>query len=230
MKTIILCLALCFSSNVLAKKTSTTLQIIFDTSGVLIDVKQAEKYKLLILTHLKQLTRKRELAHAHIDVISSSIGRTVWSGTPSDLKQKPARALALVNAIKAKSENCNNLSGSFAEVKSNLKSLQRQGFTKAHVIMFSSLIDTPRPCNETTSITLPQTPPLQGNINVSLTSSNIVRGISFYWVSPHQKNVWEEFIEPSFKWAASKNIPMRFMDIERSKFSLERGLKLEVSK
>ena len=220
----------CSCANAFARGSSTTLQIIMDDSGVLVDSENADKYKLVLLGHLKMLTRKREFATAHIDVISTSIGRTIWSGTPSDLKRKPARALALVEGIKTKLESCNNLPASFAELKSNLTALERQSFTKAHVMVFSSLIHTPRPCDKTTKIVLPQVPPMKGNINAALASSEIVRSINFYWVSPHQKSVWEEFLKPTFMWAFQGNVNMTFKDIERSKFSLEKGLELEVPK
>ncbi|MBL3588674.1 MAG: hypothetical protein JMN24_02630 [gamma proteobacterium endosymbiont of Lamellibrachia anaximandri] len=222
--------ALCFSSMAFAKGTSTTIQIIMDDSGVLIEPATAYEYRITLLGHMKQLTRKRELANAHIDVISTSLGRTIWSGTPSDLKRKPERALKLVESIKANPSNCNNLPGSFVELESNLTSLKRRKFNTAHVVVFSSLIHTPRPCTTNTSIVLPQMPPAQGNINSTLSSSSMVRSLNFYWVSPHQKRVWEEFLKPTFDWALMKGVNMTFMDIERSKFSLEKGLELEVSK
>lgn len=226
----IILLALGFVPSVYAKGTTTTIQIIMDDSGVLIDAKVADQYKLALLGHLKQFTRKREFARAHIDVISTSLGRTIWSGTPSDLKRKPVRALALVESIKSKTENCNNLPSAFTEVQSNISALERRGYKRSFVIVFSSLIHTPRPCDETTSIVLPQEPPVEGNINGALASSEIVRSISFYWVSPHQKRVWEEFLKPVFDWAMLRGISMNLMDIERSKFSLQHGLELEVSK
>ncbi len=133
----ILILVFCFASTATAKGTNTTIQVIMDDSGVLISPAEADQYKMQLLSHLKKLTRKRQYSRAHIDVISSSIGRTVWSGTPSDLKRKPARALALVNAIKSVPENCNNLAGSFNELASNLRALKRQGFTKAYILVFS---------------------------------------------------------------------------------------------
>lgn len=220
----------CISNSAFATGTTTTIQIIMDDSGVLIEPSEAEQYKMQLLSHLKQLVRKREFSRAHIDVISTSIGRTIWSGTPSDLKRKPVRALALVNSIKSVPENCNNLVGAFNELASNLRALKRQGISKAHVIMFSSLIDTPRPCDKTTSITLPQLPPVKGNINKALTSFDGTRSISFYWVSPHQINIWESYLKPTFDWALINNTSIIIKDIERSKFSLRSGLNLEASK
>ena len=227
---IVLFILICFSNSAFARGTTTTIQIIMDDSGVLINPAEAEQYKMQLLFKLKQLVRKRELSRAQIDVISTSIGRTIWSGTPSDLKRKPTRAQALIDAIKANPENCNNLVGAFNELASNLRALKRQGITNAHVILFSSLIDTPRPCSDTTSITLPQLPPVQGNINKALTSFDGTRSISFYWVSPHQINVWESYLKPTFDWALINNTSIIIKDIERSKFSLRSGLNLEASK
>lgn len=191
---IIITLAICLSSSVYARGSSTTIQIIMDDSGVLIDAESANQYKLLLLSHIKKLVRKRKFAKSHVDVISSSIGRTIWSGVPMDLKRKPARALALIEAIKTKPENCNNIPASFQELSSNLRALKRQGYKEAHVIVFSSLIHTPRPCDQTSQIILPQTPPQEGNINSSISSLAIVRSINFFWISPHQMRVWEEFL------------------------------------
>ncbi len=224
MKKYILVTSLCLSLNAHAQESNTTIQIISDDSGVLIEASEAQQYKLALLSHIKQLIRKREFANAHIDVISTSMGRTIWSGTPSDLKRKPERAANLVKSIKADPENCNNLPGAFIEMKSNLRSLIRNGYSKAYLIIFSSLIHTPRPCDQTTQVVLPQLPPMEGNINEVLTSFDIVQAIHFYWVSPHQTRVWDEFLHPSFDWASTHNVPMGLMDIERSKYSLQQGL------
>lgn len=116
--TIILIIFMFFASTAIARNTQTTIQIIMDDSGVLIEPSEADKYKMHMLVELKKLTRKRKFSRAHIDVISTSIGRTIWSGTPSDLKRKPVHALALVNSIKSVKENCNNLIGAFNELAS----------------------------------------------------------------------------------------------------------------
>ena len=227
---IVLFTIFCISASAFAKDTQTTIQIIMDDSGVLINPVEADQYKMQLLSHLKQLTRKRQFSRAHIDVINTSIGRTIWSGTPSDLKRKAKHTQSLVDSVKTNPANCNNLSGSFIELASNLRALKRQGFIKAHVIVFSSLIDTPRPCNEITSITLPQTPPVQGDINQALSSFKGMQSISFYWVSPHQMRVWEDFLAPTFKWAVANHISISITDIERSKFLLSKSLNLEPRK
>ncbi len=219
-------LSICFSASAFARGSSTTLQIIMDDSGVLVDAENAYKYKLVFLGQLKKLIKKNEYSKAQIDVISTSKGRTIWSDTVSNLKRKPERAQMLVDSLKAAPENCNNLSGAFSELESNLTALERRKYKTAHVIVFSSLIDTPRPCDKTTKVILPQTPPVKSNINAALSSSGLVRSINFYWVSPHQKRVWEEFLTPTFDWAMKSNVNMTFMDIERSKPSLANGLEL----
>jgi len=224
-KILIIASILCFTSGAHARGSTITLQIIMDDSGVLLDSEVGDKYKHeKLLPHIKLLVRRREFAHAHIDVISTSRARTIWSGSPLDLKRKPRRALNLVNSIKATPESCNNLPGAFDELTSNLKALKRQGFKSAHVIVFSSLIHTPRPCDATTEISLPQSPPVNGNINGALISSELVSSISFYWVAHLQKRIWEEFLEPTFNWASLNNVPMTLLDVERSKYSLQQGL------
>ncbi|MES9993994.1 MAG: hypothetical protein ABW098_18750 [Candidatus Thiodiazotropha sp.] len=227
-KILLLCLALSTASQALAaNRSETTIQLIMDDSGVLVEAETAYDYKLAILGSLKGLTRKREFAKAHIDVISTTLGRTVWSGTPGDLKRNKARSLALVESIKADPARCNNLSGAFIELKSNIAALERQDYKKIYVIVFSSLIHTPVPCAEDTQITLPQAPPLGGDINEALQSSSHIRSIRFYWVSPHQKRLWEEYLKPSFKSFSIYRRTFTLMDMERSKYEISQGLTLE---
>ncbi len=209
----------------------TAFQIIIDDSGVLQSSEDAQTYKMALLGHLKNFTRRRSLAQAPIDVISMSYGRTVWTGTPLDLKRKPERAQDLVQKIEAQKDNCSNLRGAFMELKSNYAALARQGYESVHTIVFGSLIHTPLPCKGLKAITLPQLPPMDSDINDALMSSPLVKSISFYWVSPHQKRVWEEHLVPSFNWAIAQDIPFTFLDEERSKYALTKRLQaLEVRK
>ena len=92
-----------------------------------------------------KLTRKRREATAHIDVISTSYGRTVWSGTPQDLKRRHEQQQELIDKIASDDKRCNNLPGAFDELKSNMAALERRGVHEVHALVFSSLIHTPRP-------------------------------------------------------------------------------------
>ncbi|MBK6895820.1 MAG: hypothetical protein IPH06_04440 [Alphaproteobacteria bacterium] len=192
------------------------LELIIDDSGVLLDAGSAQTSKMMLLAHLKALASKRAGAHARVNVISTSLGRTVWSGTPLELRRDPLRAQALVDAITADPARCNNLPGAFAELKSNLAQHEREGVHGVQVVIFSSLVDTPRPCSAITHITLPQMPPEDGDINGALLGSANLRSLAFFWVSPHQKRVWEEFLAPSFEELRARGIPVTFLDVERS--------------
>ncbi len=211
----LLTLMLMLSAPVLAQE-KIAIELIVDESGVLLDAGSAQTTKMMLLAHLKALATKRAGAHARVNVISTSLGRTVWSGTPLELRRDPIRAQALVDAIAADPARCNNLPGAFAELKSNLAQHEREGVHGVQVVVFSSLVDTPRPCSEVTHITLPQMPPAGGDINGALSGPANLRSVAFYWVSPHQKRVWEEFLEPSFEELRARGVPVTFLDVERS--------------
>lgn len=215
MKHLLLALLLFVNAPIFAQE-KIALELIVDDSGVLLDAASAQTTKMMLLAHVKALATKRAGAHARVNVISTSLGRTVWSGTPLELRRDPIRAQALVDAITADPARCNNLPGAFAELRSNLAQHEREGIRAVQVVVFSSLVDTPRPCSEITRITLPQMPPAEGDINGALSGSANLRSISFFWVSPHQKRVWEEFLAPSFDSLRARGVPVTFLDVERS--------------
>jgi hypothetical protein len=219
MKALILVLLLSVSAPVLAQER-VAIELLIDDSGVLLDPGEAQSYKLMLLAHLKALATKRTGANARIEVISTSLGRTVWSGTPLMVRRDPERAQALVAAVTSDPNRCNNLPGAFLELKSNLAQLERDGVSAVHVVVFSSLVDTPRPCGAVKTITLPQMPPADGDLNGTLEGASRIRSVSFFWVSPHQKRVWEEFLAPSFGALWQRGETVNFLDVERTKASL----------
>lgn len=227
MKALILIAGLLVCSGVYAAKpTEITVQLIIDDSGVLLEGPLAQTNKLKLLGHLKALLKKRSFSQARLEVISTSKGRTVWSGSLRDLKARAVRQKDLVEAIQAQKNRCNNLGGAFEELKANLQSLERQGVNTAYVIVFSSLIETPSPCHGLEQITLPQEPPVQAQINQALTASEIVKDLRFYWVSPHQLKLWQDYLSPSFAWANKRAVPMMMLDINRSAPALDHALNL----
>ena len=215
MKHLLLTLLLILSAPVLAQEI-IALELIIDDSGVLLDAGSAQTTKMMLLAHVKALATKRAGAHAKINVISTSLGRTVWSGTPLELRRDPLRAQALVDAITADPARCNNLPGAFAELRSNLAQHEREGVHGVQVVVFSSLVDTPRPCGDITRIPLPQMPPAEGDINGALSKPANLRSLAFFWVSPHQKRVWEDFLAPSFDSLRARGVAVTFLDVERS--------------
>lgn len=219
MKAILLALLVALSTPVLAEER-IAIELLIDDSGVLLDADAAQSHKLLLLSHLKALATKRAGANAKIEVISTSYGRTVWSGTPLAIRRDPVRAQELVDVITADPGRCNNLPGAFAELRSNLAQLGREGVSTVHIIVFSSLVHTPRPCDQVQGITLPQLPPTEGDIAGALTSSPHIRSVSFFWVSPHQRIVWEQFLSAAFATLRSGGARVSFLDVERSKSAL----------
>lgn len=219
MKAILLALLVALSTPTLAQER-IAIELLIDDSGVLLEADAAQSHKLLLLSHLKALATKRSGANAKVEVISTSYGRTVWSGTPLAIRRDPARAQELVDAVTADPGRCNNLPGAFAELRSNLAQLEREGVNAVHIIVFSSLVHTKRPCADLTTITLPQLPPAEGDIAGALTSAQNIRSVSFYWVSPHQRIVWEQFLSPAFTTLRSNGARVSFFDVERSKSAL----------
>jgi hypothetical protein len=219
MKALILCVFVALSAPALAQER-IAIELLIDESGVLLDPQEAHGYKMMLLAHLKALATKRTGANARIEVISTSLGRTVWSGTPLMVRRDPERAQALVNAVTSDPNRCNNLPGAFLELKSNLAQLERDGVSAVHVVIFSSLVHTPIPCEAIKTIALPQMPPADGDLNGTLEGASRVRSVSFFWVSPHQKRVWEEFLAPSFAALWQKGESVNFLDVERTKAAL----------
>ena len=222
MKTLALLLGLLAAGPVLAQER-IAVELVMDDSGVLLDAQEARPAAMMLLAHLKALATKRAGANATVEVISTSLGRTVWSGTPLSIRRDPARAQALVDAVTPDAQRCNNLPGAFLELKSNLAQLERERVKDVHVMIFSSLVDTPRPCNRLATITLPQMPPAEGGLNETLSGTPVIRSLSFFWVSPHQKRVWEEFLAPSFDHLRSAGARVTFLDVERTKSALRRS-------
>lgn len=200
------------------------IEVIIDDSGTLTEPEKAQAFKLQLFAHLQNLRKKRRYASARIEVISTAYGRSVWIGTPRDLKG--SRASTLVPKIEAHADYCNNLPGAFSELETSLADLEQRGYEEIWVIVFSSLIDTPRPCRDNMSIELPQLPPPLDFARI-LTQSPAVRKIAFYWVNPFQKRPWFETLEPVRGWAGARGTSFSLYDIENSIYELKNGL-LEV--
>ena len=192
-----------------------------DDSGVLTDAAEAEKYKLSMLGHLKALNNIRRFSQARIDVISTAYGRSMWIGSPRDLNSP--RAAELLDYIQPKLDQCNNLEGAFKALEANLEQLERQGYKEVYVLVFSSLIDTPRPCNGVVNLKLPQLPPPL-DLNAILTDRESLKAVNFFWVNPHQRAVWNEFLSPSIDHSSQNGIPFGLFDIENTRFELEVGI------
>ncbi len=216
----LLTVILLFCAAPVVAQDKLAIELVIDDSGVLLEPAEAQSYKLMLLAHVKALAVKRAGAYARVNVISTSLGRTVWSGTSLSLRRDPLRAQALVDSITADPARCNNLPGAFAELAGNLAQHEREGVSSVQVVIFSSLVDTPRPCGELTHITLPQMPPADGDTNGALMRSALIRSVAFLWVSPHQKRVWEEFLAPAFAQLRALGATVSFLDTERTKAGL----------
>ena len=198
------------------------IQLVFDDSGVLMEADRAKEQKIRVLGHLLSMTRARRYAEARIDLISTSEGRSVWIGGPSDLKGG-SQTDRLLGLLEAHPDRCNNLPAAFAELETNIRQLEQQGYEEVVVIVLSSLIDTPAPCGDAMQITLPQLPPETG-INRVLMSSDLVKAVSFYWVDHNQRRVWLEFLQPTSDWLGEHGGKFGLFDVENTVYELDARL------
>jgi predicted peroxiredoxin len=193
----IFCLGI-FPGDASALRSPTkSIQVLMGDSGTMANKEEAEKVKMLLLQRIKELSKTRGFRNALLEFISLSSGRTIWVGTPSIMTGEDAEKL--VNAIKMKPGRCNKLTRGFDALKSNLENLDHQKrMREVWIIVFSSLIDTPEPC-EKTKITLPQVAPVY-DFTESLTASGKVKSVSFYWVKEEQFKVWSSALKPMVDW------------------------------
>ncbi|MEW8417751.1 MAG: hypothetical protein AB2669_11875 [Candidatus Thiodiazotropha endolucinida] len=205
----------------LADRPKVAIQLLIDDSGTLTDPETAEQYKQQVFHLMNQYKKVRRFSRSQISVISTAYGRTKWIGNLSDLKSN--RAHELLKVIKAAPDRCNNLTGAFKELRTNLRHLTIEGYKEVHIYVFSSLIHTPVPCTGA-EITLPQPPPLSAGVNKILTSSESISSVTFYWINPHQKRVWLDYLEPTINWLKAKNGRFNFLDISNSIYRLQKGL------
>jgi len=214
------------ATDVKAQESKVGIQLIIDESGVISDPEEAGIFKMRLLAQLKSLLRKRDYATARLDVISTSMGRTLWVGELAELKDIE-RAEELIEVIETKPNHCNNLGAAFRELDYNLAQRTAEGYDKVYVLVFSSLINTPRDCGSNVTIKLPQPPP-KTDIASILTAHDQIEQVSFYWVNPHQKFVWLEKLDPAVKWLQSSAKKFEFHDIEASRYALKKGSIIEV--
>lgn len=187
-----------FSGTASALRSPTkSIQVLMGDSGTMANKEEAEKVKMLLIQRIKELHKTRGFRNALLEFISLSSGRTLWVGTPSMMTGEEAQKL--VNAIKVKPGRCNKLTRGFDALKSNLENLDHQKrMREIWVIVFSSLIDTPEPCGKS-KIDLPQVAPVY-DFTGSLTASEKVKSVSFYWVKGEQIKVWSSALQAMVDW------------------------------
>ena len=217
--------ALCFSLSACSTQNATADKSAFilvnDDSGVLSEPERASQLKLLMLAQLKDLHTKRKFATAKLQIVSTSFGRSVWVGSVDDLKSE--RAEDVIQKIESNASYCNRLGESFSAVQTSVAQLEQQGYTDIHVYYFSSLISTPMGCTNDVKITLPQLP-VPVDFTGTLTASNSVSSIGFYYVNPHQLRTYREVLAPVAAWANANGKDFAMYEMEDTEFHLRRGL------
>jgi len=215
------CLSLVACDTQTEPQKKTGFIIANDDSGVLSEPDRARDLKLTMLAQLKDLRTKRNYAKAKLKVISSSFGRSVFVGSIEDLSSN--RAENIVSKMESNSTYCNRLPETFESVRSSIKQLEQQGYEDIYVYFFSSLISTPSVCVDKQRVELPQLP-VPVNFSNTLTSSDAVSAISFYYVNPHNFKAYQEALQPVATWANENNKSFQIFDMEDTAYQLRTGL------
>ena len=153
-----------------------------------------EQYKLAMITRLAEAGKGRGLREARLEVISTSSALTVWVGDLEDLLDNK-RATRLLEKTKRDPVGCAGLQASFKRINTRLKSLQVQGYNRIHVVVWSPLINTGLPCNNTKPVALPQLP-IEMNFD-SIFQRSSIGSLVFMAVSPYQETQWTEALQGS---------------------------------
>lgn len=192
-----------------------------DDSGVQTDMEIVPELRMQTLGQFKSLKKKgRKFAKAEFVLISTSYARPVWYGKISDLST--ARAGELIEITANSPKNCNQLAASFEAVRNTVVQLSSQGFTEIHISVFSSLIDTPVPCDDI-KITLPRLPvPIDWASSFAPTSQ--VQSVTFYAVNAHQHPLYAQAMTPLAIWAEKNHKHFAIHDIQSSLNVLRFGL------
>lgn len=194
--------------------------LVNDDSGVLSEPERASGLKLLMLAQIKNLRTKRQYAKANFQVISTSYGRPVFVGNVTDLKS--SRASDVIDKIESKADHCNRLADSFNAVRTSVRQLEQRGFNDIYVYFFSSLISTSNPCGDE-KITLPQLP-VPVDFAGTLTSSEAVQAIGFYYVNPYQIRAYQEALISVASQMLGSGKGFAMFDIESTTHELRNGL------
>jgi hypothetical protein len=216
-----LCMSLAACSNPSAPAPKSAFILVNDDSGALSDPERAKNAKQMMLAQIKDLGTKRRYAKSKFQIISTSFGRTVWVGSVADLKT--TRAADVVAKVESHASYCNRLGESFTALRTAVRQLEQQKYTDIHAYYFSSMIATPPPCTDEMKIDLPQLP-VPVDYSGLLTASDALNTIAFYYVSPHQLQLYQESLVPVSSWASANGKTFRMYDIEETTYQLRRGL------
>lgn len=209
--------SLCLGLPALATEPPpVSIQVIVDQSAALQKPEEALRYEKLLLAHIAQLRKRRSTRDADIRLISVNNPRNLWVGTPRRLFLRGQEVLPRLAVVE---NGCADLQGAFEQVRTNL---QLQRAAQVWVYVFSSLIHTGAPCDQT-DIYLPQQPPKGLDLGFL---GEAVSTLQFFWVHPLQEEPWTAFLQKQGILGRWRQGALEFglHDEESTKTQLEEGL------
>ncbi len=211
-----------FSAPLCAASEKAAFVFVNDDSGAMTDMEHVPQLRDRMLKQFNTLKKKaRRYARADLVLISTSKARPVWYGKISDLGGK--RGHEVIDRTTNDPKRCNQIAASFKAVRNAIKQLDRQGATEIHIVVFSSLISTPIPCDKIVRIDLPQLP-VQVDWLASLTPTDHVNSVTFYGVNTHQHPVYTQSLEPLAGWGEKRGKTFDIHDFESTSNALRFGL------
>ena len=178
--------------------------IIVDDSGTIQNEKTFEGIKSRLWSKLQDLRMILEYQNAEIEVIVSSSGESVWSGTVKDLRNtlwRKGRAKALIADTQSVSNRCNDLSAAFATLNRSIKLMDGRIFRTVHIYVVSNLYHTGKNCSSFTKILYPNSPPEGLNVEQIVTQRPQIKTVSFFGVHAEQSDIWlSEQLEGLLAW------------------------------
>jgi len=178
--------------------------IVADDSGTIMHEKEFKQIKNLLWGKLQDLRMILEYQHAAIEVITTSGGKTVWSGTVKDLRntlRRQGRAKDLVEATKAVANRCNDLEAAFSTLDRSIKLLDKRAFPTVHIYVVSNLYHTGKDCHRHTKITYPNAPPEGLEVSRIVTQRPEIKTVAFLGVHEAQSPIWlSEQLEGLLAW------------------------------
>ncbi len=177
--------------------------VLVDYSGTNWSLEEFEVLKEQFMVQLSKLQGNYFYQFASVDVIETSSGRLVWSGSISEIQSD--RGKVLKEAISSAATNCNSLASAFGTLDHNLKFHDGRKYTDIKIFVLSNLYNTPVPCDRNTRIVYPSLPPQEVNIPEILMQRPETSVIVFYGLHEAQMKVWGDALVELTTWELAED-------------------------
>jgi hypothetical protein len=146
-----------------------------DSGGVNLDAELGFQVRVEAMRVIRSLRTRVRYVRSRIELVDITEGRLVWAGTPGTFRGREADKVTQV--ISSKPTRCSDLVRGFQAIQDRVEAVEKMGFNKISILIFSPLIHTGTPCAKS-SIKLPQAPPAY-NFAASLIKSVKTKLIAF---------------------------------------------------